>query len=39
MKKHGGCAICKSVEQEILKSITIGKNSLALCDRCVKDNK
>jgi hypothetical protein len=34
--KHGGCAMCKSKDQEILKSTTVGANSISLCDNCRK---
>jgi hypothetical protein len=36
--KHGGCYRCKSMDQEILKSVAIKGEFMgqALCDPCIK---
>ncbi|WP_019123599.1 hypothetical protein [Brevibacillus massiliensis] len=39
MPKHGGCALCKGVAQEILTSVSVGQNSIAVCDECKKQLK
>ena len=38
---HGGCAICGSKEQEILKSVMIPGEMMgkALCDQCIAKRK
>lgn len=37
--KHGGCAICKNKEQEILTSVMMPGEVMgkALCDKCIKE--
>jgi len=33
-----GCALCGK-KQDVLKSLTIGNNSFALCDECFKEKE
>lgn len=37
--KHGGCWRCKSMEQEVLKSVMVPGEimSIAVCDNCKKE--
>lgn len=39
MANHAGCSICKSDSQEILTSVPVGQNSIAVCDKCEKQLK
>jgi hypothetical protein len=37
--KHGGCSVCKSKDQAILTTVTVGSSCMAVCDSCKKTVK